>query len=66
MLPDKNPVVFIRTGGVILPRFLDLGGFFLIFYPRGFYSACGFSKLSGDAFIRKIFSNIAPVVIQVS
>ena len=50
-LPDRDPRGFIRTGGSIPPCFLIQ----MIFGPCGFYLDCGFSKVPGDVFIRKIF-----------
>ena len=51
----------IRTARFLLglvvlypPWFFELDGFF-IFYPCGFYSGCGFSKVPGDASIRRVF-----------
>ena len=51
-----------ETPGVLLalvvayPRgFLIQMIFFFIFGPCGFYLDCGFSKVPGDVFIRKIF-----------
>ena len=37
------------------PMVFRFGWIFFIFYPRGFYSGGGFSKVPGDVFIRKIF-----------
>ena len=54
-LPDRDPRGFIRTGGSIPLWFFDSDDFFFIFGPCGFYLDCGFSKVPGDVFIRKIF-----------
>ena len=54
-LPDRDPRGFIRTGGSIPPCLFDSDDFFFIFGPCGFYLDCGFSKVPGDVFIRKIF-----------
>ena len=54
-LPDRDPRGFIRTGGSIPPWFFIQMIFFFIFGPCGFYLDCGFSKVPGDVFIRKIF-----------
>ena len=48
-LPDRDPRGFIRT--VFFIQMI----FFFIFGPCGFYLDCGFSKVPGDVFIRKIF-----------
>ena len=52
-LPDRDPRGFIRTGGSIPPCFLF--EWLFSFFPCGFYLHCGFSKVPGDVFIRKIF-----------
>ena len=49
------PRGFIRTGVSIPPWFFIQMIFFFIFGPCGFYLDCGFSKVPGDVFIRKIF-----------
>ena len=54
-LPDRDPRGFIRTGGSIPPWFFDSDDLFFFFGPCGFYLDCGFSKVPGDNFIRKIF-----------
>ena len=41
--------------GFIWPVVFYSDDFFFIFGPCGFYLDCGFSKVPGDVFIRKIF-----------